>query len=75
VFIRNTPTTGAAGGHFHLFYDRLFQGVLGNQKFDLQLHYPPNPVPSEFSCAGVDPDPDPFKCGGVVIGSGGGPLG
>lgn len=68
VFIRNTPRSGPASGHFHLFYDRLFQGIGGNQRFDPLLHYPPNPVPSQISCSTVDPDPDPFKCGGIVVG-------
>ena len=68
VFIRNTPRSGPAGGHFHLFYDRLFQGIGANQRFDLQMHYPPIPVGAAASCSGVDPDPDPFKCGGVLVG-------
>lgn len=73
VFIRNTPMAGPAGGHFHQFYDRLFQGVAGNQRFDLQLCYPPISA-SVVSCSsGRAPDPDPFKCGGVVVG-GKGPL-
>jgi hypothetical protein len=68
VFIRNTPTSGSAGGHFHLFYDRLFQSIGGNQRFDLQMHYPPIPVGAAATCSGIDAVPDPFKCGGVLVG-------
>lgn len=75
VSIRNTPTAGTAGGHFHLFYDRLFTRVGQAFRFDIlrrrQTIMPPNgrcPV-------GADPDPDPFKCGGVSVGTGSGSLG
>lgn len=73
VFIRNTPLSGPAGGHFHLFYDRLFQNLGGNQPIDLLMHYPPVTVGTALNCSGVDPDPDPFKCGGVAV-SGDRPL-
>ena len=73
VFIKNTPMAGPAGGHFHQFYDRLFQGVGGNQRFDLQLCYPPIAASAASCSAGRAPDPDPFKCGGVAVG-GSGPL-
>ena len=76
VSIRNTPRQGPSGGHFHLFYDRLFQGVGPNQRFDILPHYPPIGLPIPPRCPdAVDPDPDPFRCGGVAVGPSGGPLG
>lgn len=73
VYIRNTPMSGPSGGHFHQFYDRLFQGVGGHQRFDLQLCYPPIPASAAGCAAQRAPDPDPFKCGGIAVG-GRGPL-
>lgn len=72
VTIQNTPVVGTAGGHFHMFYDRLFRGVGAGQKFDIVQHYPPIPVlsPGTACPEGRDPVPDPFKCGGVSVGSG-----
>ena len=72
VTIQNTPIEGSAGGHFHMFYDRLFRGVGTNHKFDIVQHYPPIPVPAPAQrCPeGIAPVPDPFKCGGVSVGSG-----
>lgn len=76
IKIQNTPREGPAGGHFHMFYDRLFRGVGTNQKFDIVQHYPliPVPAPAQRCPEGISPVPDPFKCGGVSVGSGSGPL-
>lgn len=75
ISIRNTPLAGAAGGHFHLFYDRLFHTVGPNQRFSIPRHFPPRLPPSGRCPEGQDPEPDPFKCGGVSVGPGSGPLG
>ena len=75
VSIRNTPTAGQAGGHFHLFYERLFTGVGAGDRFGVDRHDPPILPPSGRCPEGADPDPDPFKCGGVSVGDDSGALG
>ena len=74
VSIMNTPVSGMAGGHFHLFYDRLFQAVPVPDRFDLSQHKPVN-SPADRCPEDADPDPNPFKCGGIAVGDGSGPLG
>src|SRR5688572_11660482 len=75
IAIRNTPTHGRAGGHFHLFYERLFHQIGAGHRFDVLRHMPPIAPPSGRCPEASDPDPDPFKCGGVSVGEGSGPLG
>jgi len=65
VSIKNTPKntqpahSTATGSHFHLFYDRLFTGVGHRERWDI------SPLVDE---------PDPFRCGGVRLNDGSGPL-
>lgn len=66
-----TPT----GGHFHMFYDLLFDKVPHRDRIKIKEQHDPQkpsdrcPQSEDVS----DPDPDPFRCGGVQVG--GGPLG
>jgi hypothetical protein len=75
VAIKNTPLSPMGGSaHFHLFYDRLFQGVAGDDRFDLSRHENPIRKPQD-RCPEGGPAPDPFKCGGIRIDDGSGSLG
>lgn len=76
VEIVNTPLVGAphVGGHFHLFYDLLFNKVPPSQRFGIESHtpriYPDDRCPEQDFFV-----PDPFKCGGIGVNDGSGPLG
>ena len=74
VSIRNTPLDQSGGGHFHLYYDLLFKHVGMNERFDILRSFPPISPPDRCPTP-PEPDPNPFKCGGVSVGSGSGPLG
>jgi hypothetical protein len=73
IDIRNIPLSGPSGNHFHLYYELLFTGVRPPYRFDFGRHNPP--VPPPFNRCPEDPVPDPFKCGGISINDGSGPLG
>lgn len=75
VSIMNTPMTPHMGtGHFNLFYDRLFQKVPTEERFDLGVDAS-GTSPDDRCDEDGDPLPDPFKCGGISVGDGSGPLG
>lgn len=63
------------GGHFHMFYELLFDRVPPRERISIEQQDDPQ-TPSDRcpqSDDVSDPDPDPFRCGGVQVG--GGPLG
>ena len=74
ISIRNVPPpppqgtspTTPIGGHFHMFYDLLFDNVPADQRISIEAHDPvTHPVDR---CPQVpQADPDPFRCGGVSV--------
>jgi len=79
ISIRNVPPPPPpgtlpppTGGHFHMFYDLLFDNVRPEERVVIKEHRPT--MRPEDRCPEISqPDPDPFRCGGVSVG--GGPLG
>jgi hypothetical protein len=70
VSISNTPLHGSTvvGNHFHLYYDRLFTRVHGNDRFDIKVHEPQIRPPHNDICPEVaEATPDPFRCGGILV--------
>lgn len=76
ISIRNTPPLGSGpsptGGHFHMFYELLFTKVPRDERIAIVKHKPET-SPADRCPDFGDPDPDPFRCGGVTVE--GGPLG
>jgi hypothetical protein len=76
IAIRNVPPAGSdpaqTGGHFHMFYDLVFDNVPPEERVTIEEHQPPT-RPFDRCPEVKQPDPDPFRCGGVQVG--GGPLG
>jgi hypothetical protein len=75
VSFLNTPPPGTPikEGHFHLYYDRLFKGVAADDRFDLKLRYPtvrPHDRCPEAKKKDDVRNPNPFKCGGIMVESG-----
>jgi hypothetical protein len=74
VTIFNTPPVGTQirENHFHLYYDRVFKAVGPNERFDLKLLYPVVSPPRdrcEETKEGLPlPTPNPFRCGGILVG-------
>lgn len=60
------------GGHFHMFYDLLFDNVPHEERIAIEAHEPLT-RPSDQCPQVPEADPDPFRCGGVSVG--GDPLG
>ena len=79
ISIRNLPPAPGpgkshppTGGHFHMFYDFLFDNIRPEHQVVIKEHEPT--IPPSDPCPEVRlPDPDPFRCGGVTVE--GGPLG
>ncbi len=71
ISIFNTPPEGTPimEGHFHLYYDRLFKGVQENDRYDLKRHENPIIEPPRDRCLEAKKfTPNPFKCGGILVG-------
>jgi len=89
IAIENVPDMAMpmpdAPDHFQVYYGLLFPGIGLNDRYKLQFSNPPETYPTHTQTsmtggpnASVDalmPDPDPFKCGGITVGDGDGPLG
>jgi hypothetical protein len=77
IEILNTPLDSKdlpTGGHFHLYYQLLFSGVAHASQFSVQSHTP-RTLPPDLCSRVHARDPEPFRCGGIVVNEGSGPLG
>lgn len=72
VSILNTPPPKVPikEGHFHLYYDRLFKGVVADERFDLKLLDPPKRPSDRCPLVNDNKNPNPFRCGGILVESG-----
>lgn len=71
ISIRNIPRVGSSpaptGGHFHMFYDLLFDNVPHEERIAIEAHDPLTHPPFDRCSGGGADEPDPFKCGGVTV--------
>jgi hypothetical protein len=81
IEVLNAPlktSTVPTGGHFGLYYQLLFDKVRKGSRFKIKKHPGANPAsdscPEMFKVAD-NRDPEPYKCGGILINESSGPLG
>lgn len=67
ISILNTPMKSTKDDHFHMYYDLVFNDVEARERRAFAPHKPR--ISTVDRCPELpEPSPNPFRCGGVVVG-------